>query len=151
VDAGLPFAQGKRRIGIIGSNQAGALDSNRKFFADYVNADRKSARSNLFVYTLPTTPLAEAALFCGFTGPVWHMVQPSGGAGRLLEEAGIFAVQDDIEAMLAVVSDSNEAACFVVQKTAERELFPLAFVQARVKNATSVREIVRALGGTKTK
>ncbi len=147
VDAGLPFAQGKRRIGIVGSNPEGALDSNRAFFADYVNAGRNSARSNLFVYTLPTTPLAEAALFCGFTGPVWYIYQPSGRAGRLLEEAGVFALQDDIEAMLAVWSDSKEAVCFVMQKTAERTLFPLKFVQARLKNAISVREIIQALDG----
>lgn len=145
VDAGLPFAQGKQRIGIVGSNPEGALDSNRAFFADYVNAGRNSARSNLFVYTLPTTPLAEAALFCGFTGPVWYMYQPFGGAGRLLEEAALCAAQEDIEAMLAVCATPQEAVCFVVQKNKERVIFPASFVREHLQGVTSVGEILQAL------
>lgn len=145
VDAGLPFAQGKRRIGIVGSNQQGALDSNQAFFADYVNAGRKNARSNLFVYTLPTTPLAEVALFCGFTGPLWYMCQPFGGVGRLVEEAALCAAQEDIDAMLAVWADPREAVCFVLQPEKEGALFSGVFAQKRLHGLTSVHEILQAL------
>lgn len=145
VDAGLPFTQVKRRVGIIGFNQQGALDSNQAFFADYVNAGRNSARSNLFVYTLPTTPLAEVALFCGFTGPVWYMYQPFGGAGRFIEEAALCVLQDDVEAMLVICADLQEAVCFVVQKGKAKELFPFSFVREHLKGMTSVREILQAL------
>jgi hypothetical protein len=144
-DAGLPFAQGKRRAGIIGFNQQGAMDSNQAFFADYVNAGRNSARSNLFVYTLPTTPLAEVALFCGFTGPVWYMYQSFGGMGRVIEEAALCVLQDDVELMLAICADSQEAVCFVVQKSNAKELFPFSFVGEHLKGMTSVREILQAL------
>lgn len=143
-DAGLPFAQEKRRVGIVGFNQQGALDSNQAFFTDYVNAGRNSARSNLFVYTLPTTPVAEVALFCGFTGPVWYMYQPFGGAGQLMEEAAC-VLKDDVDAVLVICADSQEALCFVMQNGKGKELFPFSLVREHLIGKTSVREILQAL------
>ncbi|MFH0753417.1 MAG: hypothetical protein V2A70_02480 [Candidatus Omnitrophota bacterium] len=145
VDAGLPMAQGKRRIGIVGSNLEGSLDSNRVFFADYMDAGRKSARSNLFVYTLPTTPLAEVALFCGFTGPVWHQQQTCSGVGGLVSAGALCASQDDIDAMLAVWAGSKEAVCFVLQKGKVKEIFSTLMIQERLEGMTAVGDILKAL------
>ncbi|MBF0593857.1 MAG: hypothetical protein HQL22_02690 [Candidatus Omnitrophica bacterium] len=146
VDAGLPIGGPKRRIGIVGTGLQGSLEANRAFFADYVNAGRNSARSNLFVYTLPTTPLAEAALFCGFTGPLWYMCQPVGGWGRMIEEAARCAAETDIEAMLLVGADANEAVCLVMQKNADKELFSVSYLKKHLQGVNAPGDVVRILG-----
>jgi hypothetical protein len=146
LDAGFVFGQGKRRIGIIASGEQGALEANKAFFTDYVTAGRAGARSHLFIYTLPTTPAAEVALFCGFTGPLWYMDQPSDRAGRLIEEAMLYAAQDDVEAMLAVCAGPDEAICFVLQKSPHKALFPASFVRDNIKGEHSMTGILQALG-----
>lgn len=63
-------------MGLIGTNRAGSLEANRLYFSDYLQAGRVLARGNLFVYTLPSSPLAEAAIHFGFQGPMLYMGFP---------------------------------------------------------------------------
>lgn len=152
LDAGLPLDGGKRRIGILGSSPEGALDPMRAFFEDYAGAGgRSSARSNLFVYTLPTTPLAEAALFCGFTGPLLYLYQSADPAGCLLEETTGMVAEARVEAMLAIHAQDREAVCWVVQEQAGDPLCPVSPTREQFKTATSVRDLVRVLDRAKNK
>jgi hypothetical protein len=73
------------------------------------------ARGNLFVYTLPSSPLAEAAIHFGFRGPMLYMGFPGGGLGDFLE-AGAHLLDDGAEGMLAVMSDEKEAMAFVLAR-----------------------------------
>jgi 3-oxoacyl-[acyl-carrier-protein] synthase II len=113
-DAGMAYSEGHGTgMGLIGTNKAGSLEANRLYFGDYLQAGRVLARGNLFVYTLPSSPLAEAAIHFGFQGPMLYMGFPGGGLGDLLE-AGARLVADGAAGMVAVMSDEQEAMAFVL-------------------------------------
>lgn len=66
--------QGKRgNIGIIFVNDTYCVEDNFKYYKDFIDAGAKLGRANLFVYTLPTTPIAEAAIYFGLTGPLFYL------------------------------------------------------------------------------
>lgn len=46
---------------------------NAAFFRDYVEGGRSLGRGNLFIYTLPTSALAEASILLGLTGPSFYI------------------------------------------------------------------------------
>ena len=73
----------KRNIGLMGASEAGCLASNRAYFQDYLGGGRTLARANLFVYTLPSSPLAESAIHFGLMGPMVYMGFPGGGLADL--------------------------------------------------------------------
>jgi hypothetical protein len=145
VDAYLSFAQGKQNLGVIGTSNDGVLHSNLAFFKDYVDAGRNGARSNLFVYTLPTTALAEAALFCGFTGPVVYLHQGSGGAGKLIEEAAMLVRDNSAQGMLAVYADPGGAVCLVLRKGVTGGICPARHLQQCVEGLITVQDILGEL------
>lgn len=73
-DAKITYAQGKKQnIGLVGTNSNGALEANLAFFDDYIANGRTLARGNLFIYTLPSSPLAEAAIHFGLTGKLLYL------------------------------------------------------------------------------
>ena len=66
--------QGKRgNIGIILVNDTYCVEDNFKYYKDFIDAGAKLGRANLFVYTLPTTPIAESAIYFGLTGPLFYL------------------------------------------------------------------------------
>ena len=66
--------QGKKgNIGIIFVNDSYCVEDNFKYYKDFFDAGAKLGRANLFVYTLPTTPIAESAIYLGLTGPLFYM------------------------------------------------------------------------------
>lgn len=72
-DGGLVYGSDNLDIGLLGLNPAGCLAANRSFYTDYVEAGRTLSRANLFIYTLPTSPLAEAAIHFGLSGPLLYL------------------------------------------------------------------------------
>lgn len=109
-----PGAFHGRTIGILGSNRDGCLDSNVEYFKDYVDCGRTLSRGNLFIYTLPSSPLAEAAIHLGLTGPTLYIAGPQPDAATIFRTAARMVAQGDADAMLAVQSNETEAACFVI-------------------------------------
>jgi len=75
-------------------------------------------RGNLFIYTLPSSPLAEAAIHFGFQGPMLYMGFPDGGRGDFLEAGASLIVDGATDGMLAVMADEREAMAFVLGRTA---------------------------------
>ena len=73
--------------GIVSVAFTGSLEANRAYFADYAGAGRVLARGNLFVYTLPSSPISEAAIHFGFHGPLFAMVTARDPLGRGLDAA----------------------------------------------------------------
>ncbi len=70
-DAGIEYSPiGKQDIGIVGTNAEGSLRSDIEYFRDYLEGGRTLSRGNLFIYTLPSSPIGEAAIHFGFLGPV---------------------------------------------------------------------------------
>lgn len=114
-DAGLaPRASGTGTIGLVGTNRAGSLEANRAYFRDYVQAGRTLARGNLFIYTLPSSPLAETAIHFGLEGPLLYAGVPDGGWGNLLELAAELIGEGAATAMVAVRGDSQDAIAAVL-------------------------------------
>jgi hypothetical protein len=58
----------KLAIPIFFSNPNGTLFSDSKYFVDFLEFGEVSGRANLFLYTLPTSPLGEASVHFGLTG-----------------------------------------------------------------------------------
>lgn len=112
-DAGLPAdGAGKRDIGLVGTNSEGCLTANRVYFSDYLAGGRVLARANLFVYTLPSSPLAEAAIQFGLQGPMMYIGYPGGGLADLLESAAMIIAGGEADGMLAVQADERDAVAF---------------------------------------
>ncbi len=82
--AGQPVPAG---AGLIGVGELGTVEANLDYFRDYWRNGRRLARGNLFLYTLPTSPLAEAALAFQLRGPLYWL-QPEERRG---ERARAFA------------------------------------------------------------
>ncbi len=114
-DAGLRYAEGvKQEIGLLGSNDDGCLAANRAFFQDYVESGRTLARGNLFIYTLPSSPLAETAIHFGFRGPVMYVGFEANGLGALLHTAAGLVREGQAEAVVVLKSDGLEGLGFTV-------------------------------------
>ena len=91
-DAGLaaPPDYGPFGAGLVGAGELGVHEANLAYYADYIANGRALARGNLFVYTLPTSPLAEAALAAELRGPLLWLGSPAGrdGLADAFEAAG---------------------------------------------------------------
>lgn len=100
-----------KHVALIGTGSEECTEANRVYFADYVQNGRKLARANLFIYTLPTSPLAEIAIHFKLDGPLFYT---SGNiiaaAKRLLNSGesshvlGLFSAED---LAIAILLDSK--------------------------------------------
>jgi len=116
-DAGIPYSNERSQdMGIIGTNEAGALRSNISYFKDYVENGRTLARGNLFIYTLPTSPLAEAAIHFGCQGPLLYASFPQEQIPSLLCSAKDMILRGESGGMLAITCDEDEGICFVLDR-----------------------------------
>lgn len=82
-DAGL---NSDGNVAVIGWGGEESIMENRAYFADYAVNGRFLGRSQLFIGTLPTTPLCEAAICLNLHGPVFYF-QSDGGLNSVLAEA----------------------------------------------------------------
>jgi len=115
-DAHINYAKGKKQdIGILGVSPDGALVSNLEYFKDYVKAGRKLGRGNLFIYTLPSSPLAESAIHFGLQGPILYMRNFEKTEANLLDQAEGMVHNKAAETILAVSFGINEATCQCIQ------------------------------------
>ncbi len=111
-DADFPYAKDKKQdIGILGTGQEGALISNLAYFRDYIDSGRKMGRGNLFIYTLASSPLAEAAIHFGFQGPLSYIGNAGNPGGNFLAQEAVIARNKTVKGLLAVTFNSQEAAC----------------------------------------
>jgi len=89
-DAGIDSSpDSKKDIGIVGTNDQGSQETDTAYFRDFVDNGRKLARANLFIYTLPSSPMGEAAIHFGLAGPLLYMA----GAGRSLATVMVTAAE----------------------------------------------------------
>ena len=117
-DTKIAYAKNKKQdISILGTNTSGALDANLAYFNDYVANGRILGRGNLFIYTLPTSPLAEAALHFGLTGELLYAGFLKDSPQELLNYAKDLLKTGSSKTMLVVNASPQEATCFVLQKS----------------------------------
>jgi len=119
-DAGVKYSKKyKQDIGIIGTNADGCLKSNLNYFKDYVQTGRKLARGNLFIYTLPSSPLAEASIHFGFQGPLLYIMFPQKQVPSLLQYAEGIISRREASTVLAMKVNEEKAVCFVLKEVAK--------------------------------
>jgi len=115
-DAGVRyFKSEKKETGIIGTGTAGCLQSNLAYFKDYVDNGRSLGRGNLFIYTLPSTPLAEVAIHFGCRGPLLYIKSGQSRMLSLIEYAGDMISRNEASSMLAISADEHRVICILLE------------------------------------
>ena len=148
-DAGITYSEHQKQdMGILGTNTVGCLESNVHYFRDYIDTGRKLARGNLFVYTLPSSPLAEAAIAFGLHGPLLYIMFQQTQIPSLVRCAGKMILHGETQAMLAVKADENEAVCFVLKREEDvstSRVFSLENAIATAQKISRLEEMIREL------
>ena len=116
-DAKITYVKDKKLdISILGTNTSGALDANLAYFNDYVAHGRTLGRGNLFIYTLPSSPLAEAAIHFGLTGKLLYL----GFAKNIKIESLKYALNmlktEIHNTIILVNADSKTATSYILQR-----------------------------------
>ncbi len=93
-----------QNTGLVGWNGTGCRHANLKYWQDYVANGKDTARASLFVPTLPSIPICEAAIALGIHGPTQFLQTPADT--RLL--------QRHLRACLAQDPTSNRLLVFEV-------------------------------------
>jgi 3-oxoacyl-[acyl-carrier-protein] synthase II len=140
-DAGIEYALDRKQdIGIIGTSSEGSLRSDIAYFKDYIENGRTLSRGNLFIYTLPSSPLGEAAIHFGLVGPLLYAAGEKQPLAAIMDMAAEILVAPETNCMLVGQAGEEEALYLVLA----RELGDCAFcslTEARAI-AASGRDVV---------
>lgn len=151
-DAGLSYPPPDSvEIGIAGADTHGCLDADMDYFRDYIEGGRKLGRGNLFIYTLPTSTFAEAAIHFGLKGPLLYS-SGTGGTGSPLFEAVSVAsrlIQEGgADLMLAGYSEGKESIYMVLGKKGScvrDPLFGLGRAEPALGACTGIADTIAGL------
>lgn len=115
--AGIAYSMNQKQdMGIIGTSRYGSLQSDSDYFKDYINCGRTLARGNLFIYTLPSSPLGEAAIHFGLQGPLLYTAASHKSLAGALKIAEEMIGSGEALTMLGGTAEENEAVYFVLAK-----------------------------------
>lgn len=146
-DAGIEYSMNQKQdMGIIGTSRSGSLKSDSDYFKDYIKCGRTLARGNLFIYTLPSSPLGEAAIHFGLQGPLLYTASPAKSLQRALKIAGEMIISGEVSTMLGGVTEEDEAVYFVLaKKSARTALCGLADAMAVLEKDMIFSETIKQL------
>jgi 3-oxoacyl-[acyl-carrier-protein] synthase II len=114
-DAGIEYSPlRKQDLGIVGTNAEGSLQSDKEYFRDYLEGGRTLSRGNLFIYTLPSSPIGEAAIHFGLLGPVVYAASENNALAAALDTAGEMLLAGEAPVMLVGKAEADEAVFFVL-------------------------------------
>ncbi len=148
-DAGIGYGHHQKQdIGIIGTSATGSLGSDRRYFKDYIDSGRTLSRGNLFIYTLPSSPLGEAAIHFGLQGPLLYTATHAAPLSAAIGMAVESICADESAIMLAGKIEEHEAVFFVVAKNDDRQYDTLCDVTeatALVNASRTLEEMITEL------
>jgi len=145
-DAGLDAAAGQTSdIGLLASTPDGCAEANRAYFADYLAGGRRLGRGNLFIYTLPTSAAAEAAICFGLRGPLLYAAPAAAPAPALLSMAAGMLTRGEAGVMLALIAEAAAGACFVLAPAAASHQ-GIASVEEALRVAGAERDVAGLVG-----
>lgn len=125
-DAGIISSpNAKCDVGIVGTSMEGSLASDLDYFRDYVENGRKLSRANLFIYTLPSSPLGEAAIHFGLTGPLLFTQDLFISPAAALDLAAAQIEDGAVQQMLAGKCDSESAIYLLLGSAGEHPICTL--------------------------
>ncbi len=112
-DAGLrPGSPEVRQTGLLIAGPDGATAANLAYFRDYAAGGRVLGRGNLFIYTLPTSPGAEAAIGYGLGGPLLYLAPADDDGLRALRDAWRLVRSGEVPHLLfALAPAPGELVC----------------------------------------
>ena len=117
-DAKIAYAQGKKQdISLLGTNSGGALEANLAYFDDYIANGRTLGRGNLFIYTLPSSPLAEAAIHFGLTEQLLYLGFEKNAEQASLKLASGMLKTGSAKTILLLNTNPKKVNCLVLQRT----------------------------------
>lgn len=146
-DAGIEYSPAdKQDIGIIGTSREGSLKSDSDYFRDFVENGRTLSRANLFIYTLPSSALGEAAIHFGLTGPLLYAAGVTGTLGEPLDIAAGIVVAREAGRMLVGRIAAEEVMYAVIEGTQEEgALCTLDEARLIMESAEDISGILRQL------
>ena len=108
------FSKDWKNVGVIGTGTDECTQANQTYFEDYAGHGRKLARANLFIYTLPTSSLAEIAIHFKLDGPLFYTSEHIFPAAQRLLSTGetshvlaLWSKKDFTAALLLNTEDGN--------------------------------------------
>jgi hypothetical protein len=119
-DAGLSHGG---NVAVLGWGGEESISENREYFTDYAVNGRFLGRSQLFVGTLPTTPLCEAAICLNLHGPVFYFHSDGGFYSVLAETESLLSAQTDGQALLLGTSNGALLA-LLLERSVDLHDFP---------------------------
>jgi hypothetical protein len=120
--AGVEYGPGTRMpMGLIGAGYDATLVANRAFFSDYIDSGRIMGRGNLFIYTLPTSPLAEASIHFGMTGPVLYVEADTAPFAEMLRGACRMIRTGQAQAMGLVWQGGGATLCALLSSAPQAQ------------------------------
>lgn len=101
---------------LIGWNGSGCRANNVKYWKDYITHGRDTGRASLFVPTLPSIPVCEAAITMKITGPVLYLGTPPGHKhlNEYLED--LFAAEPYLKVAFVAEIFEEAAVIFAIDK-----------------------------------
>ncbi len=152
-DAGIHYSSGRKQdIGIIGTSTPGSLQSDIYYFQDYLNSGRTLSRGNLFIYTLPTSPLAEAAIYFGLQGPLLYATGPDRPLASILAMSTEMILLEETPVMLAGMAEEDKAVYCVLMRGPASDRKALCDVDKAmeiVRNTRAVSEMIQEFSAFK--
>ena len=87
------------------------LAVNSEFFRDYVDNGRVMGRANLFIYTLPTSAIAEASIIFDMQGPILFLDADDAPFVAMLNTAQQLTDSGQADAMVVAWQDQETTLC----------------------------------------
>jgi len=142
----------KQDIGIIGTSCEGSLKSDVDYFTDYIENGRTLSLASLFIYTLPSSALGEAAIHFGLIGPLLYATGVDDSLAEFLDMASEIVVAREADRMLAGKIVEEEALFFVIDsKQEDNALCSLIEMRSIVESTQDISDILRQLSTLKVK
>ena len=103
---------------VLAWGKAGAWRENLAYWHDYIANGREIGSARLFVGTLPSIPLCEAAIALGLNGPGYYLDAPSG----LLPDEAEHLMTDDasLARVLLLIRKGHEMRVFLLGRGEQR-------------------------------
>lgn len=149
-DAGLEYSPAaKQPIGIVGCGQ-GSIESDLQYYRDFVDNGRTLSRANLFIYTLPSSQLGEAAIHFGLTGPLLFTAGTADSIFAPVSAAEEILQAGEVKGMLAGRVQDGEAIFLLLEKNVA-PLYSAVEAGAAIDASTAVYDAVRRLSASGVK
>jgi 3-oxoacyl-(acyl-carrier-protein) synthase len=122
-DGGIEYSLTRKLdIGIVGTSAEGSLRSDAEYFRDYLEGGRTLSRGNLFIYTLPSSPLGEAAIHFGCVGPLLYAAVEGNSLAPIIDLAEEMVLAREATMMLVGMAEPEEAVFFLITADAGKEI-----------------------------